>query len=96
LLDGRIVAVFNIGSGSCDASSEGLAREIFTDANLFDVEILSVDPSAISAALTAAADRADVLVILGGDGTIGVAANLRNQRLSRCDVETQGRCLEAQ
>jgi diacylglycerol kinase family enzyme len=75
-LAGLVVAILNIGSGSCDASSEGKIRRIFTDAGLSDAEILSVAPAEVTAALESAVNRADVLVILGGDGTIGAAATL--------------------
>lgn len=72
---GSIVAVFNTGSGSCDSSSEGQAREIFEAAGLA-VEIHVVAPSEIDQALKDAVAKADVLVVLGGDGTIGGAAAL--------------------
>ncbi|CAN5585092.1 diacylglycerol kinase family protein [soil metagenome] len=75
-LAGRVVAVFNTGSGSCDPASEGQAREIFEAAGLTDVEIHVVDPSDVGQALKDAVAKADVLVVLGGDGTIGTAANL--------------------
>jgi diacylglycerol kinase family enzyme len=75
-LAGRIVAVFNTASGSCDATSEGQAREIFAGAGLEAVEIHVVAPSEIGEALKAAVANADVLVVLGGDGTIGSAATL--------------------
>lgn len=74
-LQGRVVAVFNTASGSCDPESEGQAQQIFDDAGLA-VEIHVVDPDGIGAALEAAAAEADVLVVLGGDGTIGSAATL--------------------
>jgi diacylglycerol kinase family enzyme len=75
VLAGRIVAVFNTGSGSCDANSEDPARELFLSAGL-DVEIVVAGASEISAALKTAVGRADVLVVLGGDGTIATAATL--------------------
>jgi len=75
-LTGRVVAVFNTGSGSCDASSESHARKIFAGAGLHGVEIHVVDPANIGNALKTAVVSADVLVVLGGDGTIGSAASL--------------------
>lgn len=75
-LAGRVVAVFNTGSGSCDANSEDQARQIFEDAGLAAVEIHVVAPSDIAETLKAAVADADVLVVLGGDGTIGGAATL--------------------
>lgn len=75
-LSGRVVAVFNTGSGSCDAASEAVAREIFRDAGLDTVEIHVVSPGEVGETLKAAVSEADVLVVLGGDGTIGGAATL--------------------
>lgn len=75
-LAGRVVAVLNTGSGSCDAASEGQARQIFSDAGLASVEIHVVSPSEVGDALKSAVAVADVLVVLGGDGTIGAAATL--------------------
>lgn len=74
--DGRIIAVFNTHSGSCDASSEGEARQIFVRAGLRSVEFVAVASGEVAAALADAVDRADVLVVLGGDGTIAAAATL--------------------
>lgn len=75
-LGGRVVAVFNTASGSCDANSHGQAQQIFQEAGLGDVEIHVVTPAEIGETLKAAVARADVLVVLGGDGTIGSAATL--------------------
>ncbi len=75
-LAGRIIAIFNTASGSCDASSADKARQIFSDGGFGDVEILSVGPSEVAETLKSAVNRADVLVVLGGDGTIGGAASL--------------------
>ena len=75
-LGGRVVAVFNTASGSCDASSETAARKIFSEAGLSDVSIQMVGPSEVGEALKIAVANADVLVVLGGDGTIGSAASL--------------------
>ena len=76
LLSGRVIAVLNTGSGSCGASSEDEARQILSAAGLADFETMCVEPSQVDAALTAAAARADILVVLGGDGTIGRAATI--------------------
>jgi len=73
---GQIVAVFNTASGSWTASAESQTREIFSRAGLHDVELISAAPADIEAALKDAVTGADVLVILGGDGTIGTAARL--------------------
>jgi diacylglycerol kinase family enzyme len=74
-LQGRIVAVLNTGSGSCDASSEGKAKILFEEAGL-GADIHTVGPSEVGDALKDAVGKADVLVVLGGDGTIGGAATL--------------------
>jgi len=78
-LAGRVVAVFNTASGSCDATSESQARGIFAEAGLEAVDIHVVSPSEIAQTLKAAVADADVLVVLGGDGTIGSAATLCGQ-----------------
>ncbi len=78
-LAGRVVAVFNTASGSCGATSESQARGIFAEAGLEAVNIHVVSPSEIAQTLKAAVANADVLVVLGGDGTIGSAATLCGQ-----------------
>ncbi|WP_454718855.1 diacylglycerol/lipid kinase family protein [Caulobacter segnis] len=75
-LAGRVVAVLNTASGSCDETSESQARQIFAEAGLDAVEIHVVTPSEIVETLKAAIADADVLVVLGGDGTIASAATL--------------------
>lgn len=75
-LAGRIVAVFNIGSGSCDAGAHDQAQRIFEEAGFQEVDIHVVEPSEVGDALRRAVSNADVLVVLGGDGTIGGAATL--------------------
>lgn len=75
-LSGRVVAVLNTGSGSCNASSENEARQILDAAGLASAEIVIAGPPEIERALQSAAGRADVLVVLGRDGTIGSAAAL--------------------
>jgi diacylglycerol kinase family enzyme len=74
LLGGPIVAILNTGSGSCDANSQIQAEAAFAAAGLEDVEVITVDPAGLVAALDAAIAKAKVLVVLGGDGTIGTAA----------------------
>jgi len=78
-LVGRIIAVLNTGSGSCDAHSEEQATAIFREAGL-DAEVISVGPGELGDALADAVGRADILVVLGGDGTIATAANLCGHR----------------
>ena len=74
LLRGPIVAILNTGSGSCDSSSGAQAQAAFVAAGLADVEVVTVDPSGLSTALDTAIAKAKVLIVLGGDGTIGTAA----------------------
>src|SRR5665213_3017809 len=73
-LAGRVVAVLNTGSGSCDAHSEGEALAIFAEADLGHAQVFCVPPPESEAALANAVADADVLVVLGGDGTIRSAA----------------------
>jgi diacylglycerol kinase family enzyme len=73
-LHGKLVAVLNMGSGSCDETSADLAKAVFVEAGMGHVEIVAVDPASLEAALDAAVAKAKVLVVLGGDGTIGTAA----------------------
>jgi diacylglycerol kinase family enzyme len=73
-LRGRVIAVLNPASGGVDAHAEGRAAQIFADAGLTHAEGVSAGPDDIDAALTAAVAGADVLVVLGGDGTIRAAA----------------------
>jgi diacylglycerol kinase family enzyme len=70
----RIIAVLNTGSGSCDEGSSAKLSAIMTDAGVAGLEIVCVGPAAINAALDDAVVRADLLIVLGGDGTIGTAA----------------------
>ena len=73
-LQKRIVAVLNIGSGSCDANSAAQAKAAFEQAGLSHAQVVSVEPADLDKALDDAAANADVLVVLGGDGTISAAA----------------------
>lgn len=75
-LRGVVVGVVNIAGGGCDAGSAARMVEVFAAAGLVAAEVVSVEPADIDAALEAAAARADVLVVLGGDGTIRTAATL--------------------
>ena len=75
LLSGRVIAVVNTGSGGAGAGAGDRMTRIFADAGLTGVEVASVGPPDIARALSDAATRADVVVILGGDGTIRGAAD---------------------
>src|SRR5260221_110803 len=70
----RIVAVLNIGSGRCNADPATQARAAFDQAGLSDAKVVSVEPADLDKALDDAVANADVLVVLGGDGTISAAA----------------------
>ncbi len=75
-LNGRVVAVLNTGSGGCDETSAGRVRALLDQADMEAAEIVSVGPSELAGALQSAVASADVLIVLGGDGTIGTAAGL--------------------
>jgi len=74
-LQKRIVAVLNVGSGSCDANSAAEAKAVFDQAGLSHAAVVAVEPGDLDKALGDAVARADVLVVLGGDGTISAAAS---------------------
>jgi diacylglycerol kinase family enzyme len=74
-LRGEIVAVLNTGSGSCDGTSTEKIRCVFAEAGLAHAHVVSVDPAGLETALDSAVAKAQVLVVLGGDGTIATAAN---------------------
>jgi len=74
-LAGRIRAVLNTGSGSVNAAAPGRMTQIFADAGLPHAEVVVASPQEIEAALDAAMNEADVVVVLGGDGTIRTAAH---------------------
>jgi diacylglycerol kinase family enzyme len=73
-LSGRVIAVLNLGSGGGDAQASGKIETIFKDAGLTGAEVFAVEPAQLIAALDDAVARADVVVVLGGDGTIRAAA----------------------
>ena len=73
-LQKRVTAVLNTGSGSCDATSADKIKAVFDAAGLTGARIVSVGPEEIEAALDGAVAESDVVVALGGDGTIRTAA----------------------
>ena len=75
-LEKRVVAVVNTASGSCNEHSALEIGVIFAQAGLSRVEVISAGPNEVEVALTRAAAGADVLVVLGGDGTNRAAADL--------------------
>ena len=74
-LNKTVIAVTNTGSGSVNADSAARMSEIFAQAGLPNATVVSVGPQDIDGALVEAVDKADVLVVLGGDGTIRSAAD---------------------
>ncbi len=73
-LKGRITAVLNSGGGSVNDAAPEQMKSIFAQANLGHAEVVVAEPDDIEAALKSAAATADVVVVLGGDGTIRTAA----------------------
>ncbi len=71
---GRVVGVINIAGGSCDAGSVTRMSEVFTAAGIPGASVVGVEPDALEQALVDAATNSDVVVVLGGDGTIRTAA----------------------
>jgi diacylglycerol kinase family enzyme len=70
----RVAAVINTSSGSAGPGSADRMRAVFDQAGLAQATIKSVAADAIEAALDEAIAGADVLVVLGGDGTVMTAA----------------------
>ena len=73
-LQKRVTAVLNTGSGSCDETSADKIKAVFDAAGLTGARVVSVGPDKIEAALDGAVADSDVVVALGGDGTIRTAA----------------------
>jgi diacylglycerol kinase family enzyme len=71
----RVVAILNTASGGWDAHAEARTKEIFAQASLPHAEVISAAPSEIEDAIDHAVASANVLVVLGGDGTIRSAAS---------------------
>jgi diacylglycerol kinase family enzyme len=70
----RVAAVINTSSGGCGADSAGRMRAVLDRAGLAQASISPVSAEAVGAALDAAIAAADILVVLGGDGTVMTAA----------------------
>ncbi len=73
-LRGRLVAILNSASGSVTPRAAADMRTIFDAAGLADGEVVCAAPSELDLALETVTQSADVLVVLGGDGTIRTAA----------------------
>jgi diacylglycerol kinase family enzyme len=74
ILSKRVVAVLNTGSGSCDASSADRAKALFKAAGATDAQVVSATPAELDKILDRAVLTAEVVVVLGGDGTVRSAA----------------------
>jgi diacylglycerol kinase family enzyme len=72
--DKRIVVVLNRSSGSWTTTCEQEVEHLLAEADLTDATILGAAPAEIDATLDRAIAEADILVVLGGDGTIRSAA----------------------
>lgn len=75
LLKMRVAAVLNTSSGGCDETAQGKIRAVFDRAGLAHATIKTVTSGEIDAALDEAIAACDVLVLLGGDGTVRTAAD---------------------
>jgi diacylglycerol kinase family enzyme len=75
LLKKRVVAVLNTASGGCDERASGKMRTVLDQTGLTDVTVVAVTSDELAATLDAAVTTCDVLILLGGDGTIRVAAD---------------------
>ncbi len=70
----RIVALLNQSSGSWTPACEAEVGRILQDAGLTNAKVTGAAPAEIDVALDAAIAEAEVLIVLGGDGTIRGAA----------------------
>jgi diacylglycerol kinase family enzyme len=72
----RVVAVVNTASGSVTPGAATLLREIGLEFDLL-IEVVEAPPTAILAALhDAVSSKPDLLILLAGDGTAAIAAEL--------------------
>ena len=74
MLKKRVAAVLNTSSGGCDATSAARMRAVLDQAGLGRATIRTATAGEIDAALDEAVAAADVLIVLGGDGTVMAAA----------------------
>ena len=74
IADKRIVVVLNRASGSWTGTCEREVEQLLHDADLTDPIVLGAAPADIDATLDRAIAEAEILVVLGGDGTIRSAA----------------------
>ncbi|HEY2051562.1 MAG TPA: diacylglycerol kinase family protein [Caulobacteraceae bacterium] len=74
VLQERLVAILNTASGSFTPQAPSEVRSIFDGSGLPHGEVICASPAELDGVLDEAMERADVLVVLGGDGTIRTAA----------------------
>ena len=72
--DKRIVVVLNRASGSWTPTCEREVEQLLQDAELTHAKVMGAAPVEIDATLDRAVREAEILVVLGGDGTIRSAA----------------------
>jgi diacylglycerol kinase family enzyme len=73
----RIGAVLNISSGSCDAECAAKMAAILAERRIVPTGIETVEGKHIKASIEKMlAQKVDILIVLGGDGTIRTAAEL--------------------
>ena len=70
----RIVVVMNRASGSWTATCEDEVDTLLRDSGVTGAKVVGAAPADIEAALDAAVAEAEILIVLGGDGTIRTAA----------------------
>jgi len=75
MLKKRVAAVLNTSSGGCDEAAQAKIRAVFDQAGLTHATVTAVTSDEIDAVVDAAIAACDVLVVLGGDGTIMTAAD---------------------
>ncbi|MFD1191041.1 MAG: diacylglycerol/lipid kinase family protein [Pseudomonadota bacterium] len=77
----RIGVLLNTSSGSCDSSTRGAVLSVLETAEVEPVQVWDVVGKGVDRALDQATESGlDVMVVLGGDGTIRAAAQ-------RCEAE---------
>lgn len=70
----RVSALLNRSSGSCDAQARGRLVALLAGAGVTPLDVWEGPGREVEAALDRLIPRVDVLVVLGGDGTIRAAA----------------------
>ena len=76
----RVTAVLNRSSGSWTPTCENEVTEVLSGAGLSGATVVGAAPADIEQALDTAIANSDVLIVLGGDGTIRSAAEKLRDR----------------